>query len=184
MNKHQAMASLISVIPDDFAIIFIGKYLHFSCKRKGILFLDDGPFNISFSLGMILPVKKNVFIFCDDAYAIRNLSEFMQLAASKCKNLYVCLLVSGVYNGVHSPTIFSGVNSKYSLFHGLGFFTFDYTKYINQNNIKAIELGITRNNGPIIILIDIESDNKKPKKANMVSKRNMTEFINFLQAEE
>ncbi len=183
MNRKKIFEAIINTIPPDCAIVVIGNNLNYNNKRKDILFLGDEPFNLSFCLGIILTIKKKVFILCEDEYAIKNLSEFMQMAVSNCNNLYIFLLVSGKYNSVNSPTIFNSINSKYSLFHGLGFFTLDYTKYFNSNNLKAIELGVTKNRGPAIMLVDVELDrNNSNRKVSGPDELN--NFLEFLAVEE
>lgn len=189
MKRHTAIRVCLSAFKSDDLVIIIGKSLHYEAEKydKGnILYLDDTDYMISFSLGIALAVDKRVFIICEEGYFIRNLSELVQAAASKLKNLYLILLCSGeysIFNG--TPTPFDSVNSKQAIFYNMGFLVHNYTKHFDlPNTTKELSKIFDRVRPPMVGFIIPDVDVKKMEFVDIDYKKNAQKIKEFLALPE
>ena len=128
-----------SIDKDDLAI-FIGKNLYSGIisDRTNNIYLDYQDGAIAMCLGMSLFYDKNIYVFFDDYYALRNLGDILSVAVSGNKNIRLVALISGNYRGIESfPTIFSNMTSSSSLFFNMGFLIHDYTRHIKNDSESA-----------------------------------------------
>jgi len=167
MRRYTGVRILTQAILDCDLAVYIGKDV---CKEayryrqhdSNLYFSDEEEGLISFALGMAIGTDKRIFIFCEDQYFIRNMSEFMQAGVSKCKNFVVVLLVSGSYTNVpNTPLIFDEVNSQHGILYNMGFMVHNYSNFFKQyrNPIKHIREFWARIRGPLAILLF--TDNRK-----------------------
>jgi hypothetical protein len=168
MRRHTFIRLMHQAIKPDDVAIFIGDdvcreaHIH---DRPGNLYLSDNDdYMLSLVLGVALNTKLNVFVFCEDSYLIRNLSELAQMAVSKLVNLRVVVYNSKVY--LDKPflhNIMGSVANPHGLFFNMGFKVHDYSKSFNRqrNPLKELEGYWNTVVGPVIVLMNIQESNKK-----------------------
>lgn len=166
MKRHTAIRVCLQALTKEDLAIVIGEDLCKEAKaydKGNTLYLEDIDYMISFSLGIAMSVSKKVFVICEEGYFIRNLSELMQAAASKLKNLYLILLCSGEYSVFNNaPTPFDSVNSKQAVFYNMGFLVHNYTKQFDlPNTAKELSRIFGRVKPPMVGFIKLDVGTKK-----------------------
>lgn len=160
MKRQSALRVLISCLCDNDIAIFAGEGVcseAYKYDRTGNFYMP-GDYAGAFGVGIANGTSKRVFLFCEDAYIIRNFSEVAQIAASRCRNLLLVIIRSNAYQDTgFQPTLSINISGlKNSLFN-LGFLVHNYTHHLKMNNpvkeIKAIWNGIR---GPVAVFVDVE----------------------------
>jgi hypothetical protein len=168
MKRFTAVRIATQALTSSDVAVFIGEDI---CKEAASyrdspanVFLPDTiDYLISFTIGMAIATDKKIFVFCEDQYFIRNMSELMQAGVSKCRNLFFILLINGRHTSVDvAPLIFDSVNSRHGILYNMGFLVHDYTKHFNnsRNPIKDIREFWKRSRGPLAILLHTDKGTK------------------------
>jgi len=187
MRRYTGVRVLTQTILDCDLAVYIGKDI---CKEayqyrqhdNNLYLSDEEEGLISFALGMAIGTDKRIFVFCEDQYFIRNMSEFMQAGVSKCKNFVVVLFVSGGYTNVsNTPLIFDEVNSQHGILYNMGFMVHNYSNFFKQhkNPIKHIRKFWARIRGPLAVLLPV--DNRKKDMPVVELSKNMTATKEFIR---
>ena len=169
MKRYTGVRVLCQAMLDSDVGIFIGEGIcreasSYVDKDKVLFFSDYDDYAISLSLGVALGTDKRIFVFCEDNYFARNLSELMQAGISKCRNIFFILFVGGLYNEVSAtPVVFDSVNSQHGILYNIGFLVHDYSKFFknSKNPIKEIRDVWSRTKGPLAVLLKTERSNKQ-----------------------
>ena len=192
MKRFTAVRVLTqALLPADIAV-FIGEEI---CREAApyrdhpanIFFADDEDYLLSLVLGMAMCTNKRIFIFCEDQYFIRNLSEIMQIGVSKCKNIFLVLFINGHYTSVDgAPIIFDGINSQHGVMYNLGFLVHDYTKHFknSRNPIKEIREVWVRTRGPLAVLLKTEKGTKQTKEVAFTTFSDLERITEFILNDE
>jgi len=161
MNSKKAIKIMLSCIKDNDVIIFLGSGL---CKeayeydRNGNFYIQDNNCNgLSLALGIAMNTNKRVFVFCTDSDLIKNISYMLNIAVSRCKNIFVVVLVSGKYQESGGQVnIFNSISSPKNLLFSMGFLVFDYTFHLKtKNTVKELNQLIERSIGPVVSIIKV-----------------------------
>ena len=169
MKRFTAVRVLAQALLDCDVAIFIGEGI---CKEAApyvtagahLMIPDTEDYLISFALGMALGTDKRVFVFCDDNYILRNISELMQAGITKTRNFFIMIFTSGEYPSVpHTPNIFASANSKHGMLYELGFVVHDYTNQfrLHKNPLSIIKQILDRTRGPLSVIIKTDCGTKK-----------------------
>lgn len=190
--KRQTIIKLFSsyLSTNDLAI-FAGNNIcreAFLYDREGNFYVEDETgIGISLALGIAMCTDKRVFIFCDDFYLLKELSASVHISLSRCKNIFLVVLVSGEYQySGHNPTIFNEISAYKTMMFGAGFITNDYTKHFsNVQKSKDVKKILHNLYGPIFISIHIDlGENKKIGKINLTTEEKLERLTTFLSVEE
>ena len=163
MKSKKAIKTMLSCIKDNDVVIFSGNEL---CKeayeydREGNFYIRDNNCNgLPLALGIAMNTNKRVFVFCTDSDLIKNISYMLNIAVSRCKNIFVVVLVSGKYQESGGQVnIFDSISSPKNLLFSMGFLVFDYTFHLkNKNTIKELNQLIERSIGPLVSLVKVSS---------------------------
>jgi hypothetical protein len=188
MKRYTAIRVLTKALIENDIAIFIGEDIcreAYPYHRKGNFYFTDLDYLLSFCVGVAMTTDKRIFVFCEDRYFVRNLSELMHAAFSRCKNLFLILLNNKVYPQTDSPIIFESINSKHGLLYNMGFVVHDYTKHFNLNNpIKEISLIFKNARGPMITLIKTDKGIKKLSNIEVDLKSNAKSLKTFILNKE
>jgi hypothetical protein len=155
-----------------------GSYLFFSDKEDYIL---------SMALGMAMCTDKRIFVFCDDQYFIRNMSEAMQMGVSKSRNLYIVLFIAGEYLDVpDTPNIFGSVNSQHGVLYNMGFIVHDYKTHFknSRNPINFVRETWDRVRGPLIVLLVTTKGSKQMPEIKFSSREDVMSTKEFILNED
>lgn len=190
MKRQSIIKLFTSYLNDNDLAIFAGNNI---CKeaflhdRKGNFYIEDEiGIGISLALGIAMCTDKRVFIFCDDFYFLKELSASMQIALSKCKNIFLVILVSGEYQHTgRNPTIFNEIAAPKTVLFGMGFLINDYTKHFSSIQTSKSVKSILKNlYGPVAILIYVNlGENKKVDKIGLTVMERMKRLTEFLSVE-
>lgn len=167
MKRYSAVRVFNGALRDGDIGIFIGDGIckeSFEYDRPGNLYLSERKNMISLGLGIAMCTDKRVFIFCDDSYLVRNISEAAHISISKCSNIYLVILVSGVYLDVgKQPTIFNSLTAPRAMFFNMGFKVHNYGIHFknNKNPTKNIRAILGRAKGPLVVTLDLDHGTKK-----------------------
>lgn len=190
MKRYSVIRILNGAMEKGDVGIFVGDDVcseTFANHRDGNLYLpnDEGVFGLG--LGMAMNTPKRVFIFCDDAYFLRNMGEVLHIAASKCRNIYVVVLVSGTYSGnAKHPTIFKSIHSPVGMLFNMGFMVHDYKRHFknSRNPIKEIRAIWQKSKGPLAVIIEVENSTKVFPNNYPTEEKSISDIINFIQNKE
>jgi hypothetical protein len=166
MKRYSVIRILSQALEKSDIGIFIGREISkeaAALNRDGNLYIMDHEQVFSMGLGIAMNTTKRVFIFCDDAYFLKSASEILQIAVSKCKNIFVVVLVSGFYcDNMKFPTIFKSIHSPVGMLFNIGFMIHDYKKHFknSRNPTKEIKSIWQKVKGPLTVLIDVEIGGK------------------------
>jgi hypothetical protein len=188
MKRFTGVRILTQALSESDLAIFIGKGI---CREaqpyvphKFNLFMsDDTNYLISFALGIAMCTDKRVFVFCEDQYFIKNMSEFMQAGVSRCKNFFVVMFVNGVYTSVPAtPTIFDSVSSQHGTLYNMGFLVHDYKQHFknSRNPVKEIRAIWERMRGPLAVLLPTEKGNKNLPDISFSDKKSLADTKKFI----
>lgn len=191
MRRYTAVRVLTQAMESSDLAIYIGENV---CKEaypykqheNNLYFTDEIDGLISFALGIAMGTLKRVFVYCEDQYFIRNISEFIQVGVSKCKNFIMVLLVSGSYTSINgAPTIFDAVGSQHGVLFNCGTLVHDYTRFfkLHKNPVKHIREFWSRTRGPLSILLRVETSYKELPGISFSSANDMIRVGKFIQDE-
>lgn len=178
MKRYTGVRVLTQALKDPDVAILIGEgivreaqpYLN---QGSHLFFDGEEDYLLSMALGMSMCTDKRVFVFCEEQYFTRNLSEFLQIGISKCRNFYVVLFVNGSYSCVpNTPTPFGSVSNQHGVLFNMGFIVHDYKGQfkLKKNPTKTIKQFLERAKGPLAILLPTEHYNKKFPEVPMSTK--------------
>jgi hypothetical protein len=187
MKRYSVIRVLNGAMEKGDVGIFIGDDIcreAFANSREGNLYLpnDEGVFSLG--LGIAMSTSKRIFIFCDDAYFLRNMGEVLHIAASKCRNVYIVVLVSGVYYGnAKHPTIFKSIHSPIGMLFNMGFIVHDYKRHFknSRNPVKEIRAIWQRSKGPLAVIIEVENSTKIFPDNYPAEEKSLSDVMNFIQ---
>jgi hypothetical protein len=159
MKRQTVLKILISCLNDDDIAIFAGSGIcreAYNYDRVGN-FYTSCDYMGAFAIGIAIGSKRRVFIFCEDEYFIKNLSEAAQMAVSRCKNLVYVVLRSGMYQDTgFQPTISADIGGLKNSMFNLGFLVHNYTDYMKMTNPKKEIRSIWKSiRGPLAVFVDI-----------------------------
>lgn len=189
--KRQGVIKLFSsYLKENDLAIFAGNNI---CKeaylydRKGNFYVEDETgIGLSLALGMAMCTDKRVFIFCDDYYFLKELSASMHIALSKCKNIFLVVLVSGEYQHTgRNPTVFKEVPAFKTILFGMGFLINDYTKHFETvQSSKSVKSILKNLYGPVVILMYVDlGENKKVEEISLTIVERVKRLTEFLSVE-
>lgn len=190
MRRYSVVRILAGALEKGDIGIFIGNDVcseAFAYHREGNLYLpyDEGIFSVG--LGMSMNTTKRVFIFCDDAYFLKNMGEVLHIAASKCRNIFVVVLVSGVYSGdAKHPTIFKSIHSPIGMLFNMGFMVHDYKRHFknSRNPVKEIRSIWQKSRGPLAVIVEVENSTKVFPDNYPTEEKSLADIISFIQNKE
>lgn len=190
MKRLKIIKLFSSYLKDNDLAIFAGgdicreAYLY---DRSGnFYFEDEAGIGLSLALGIAMNTNKRVFIFCDDCYLIKNLGASMQLAVSRCKNIILVVLVSGIYRDHgKNPTIFNSISAYKTMMFGAGFLINDYTKHFSTvPSSKGVQNLLKNLHGPIFISIHVGSEiSEGVDEINLTIEERLKRLTTFLLTE-
>lgn len=186
--KRQSVVKLFSsYLKENDLAIFAGNNI---CKeaylydRKGNFYVEDETgIGLPLALGMAMCTDKRVFIFCDDYYFLKELSASVHIALSKCKNIFLVVLVSGEYQHTgHNPTIFNEINAVKTIMFGAGFLINDYTKHFSSvQSAKEIKNILKNLYGPLFTVINVDlGENRKVNEIDLTKLQQTERLTSFL----
>jgi hypothetical protein len=166
--------------------VFIGEGL---CKeamlydRPGNLYFYDYDNMLSFSLGLAMCSSRRVFIFCDDSYFVKSISEVAHIAVSKCSNIYLVVLISGYYMDIGKlPNIFRSLAAPQNIMFSMGFLVHNYTGHFKsiKNPEKEINAIWKKSKGPLAAILNLDFGLKKIDIELPTLKESMSRLEGFL----
>jgi thiamine pyrophosphate-dependent acetolactate synthase large subunit-like protein len=190
MKRYSVIRILNGALEKGDVGIFIGDDVcreTFPYHREGNLYLpyDEGTFSVG--LGIAMNTLKRVFIFCDDAYFLKNMGEVLHIAASKCRNIFIIVLVSGVYSGsAKHPTIFKSIHSPIGMLFNMGFVVHDYKRHFknSRNPVKEIRAIWQKSKGPLAVVVEVEGSSKVFLDNYILEEKSLSDIMNFIQNKE
>lgn len=191
MKRYNVVKLFSSYLKSDDLAIFAGSsickeaYLH---DRPGNFYVEDETgVGISLALGMAMCTDKRVFIFCDDYYFLKEIGSSVHVALSKCKNIFLVVLISGEYiHTGNNPTIFNEIPAYKTMLFSVGFITNDYTKHFsNVQRSKEVKNILSNLYGPIFISIHIDlGENKKAGEVDLTTEEKVERLTVFLSTKD
>ena len=164
MKKKSVIATLMGAISEDDIGLFIGDSICSEAVQRdrtsNVYIRSAYDYGISIGVGMAMNTDRRVFIFCEDSYFLRNVSESVHAAVSKCRNLYIIIVVSGMYNNFeYCYTIYNNIMSPRNLLYDMGFMVHNYNKQLSHTKDSSDEIRATwgKIKGPLAITIDVEN---------------------------
>jgi hypothetical protein len=188
MKRYTGMRVLTQALLDSDIGIFIGKDL---CKEahpyrqheSNLYFPDTKEGLLSVALGMAMCTDKRIFVFCEDHYAIRNMSELMHIGVSRCKNIFVVLFVSNFYPAVeNAPNIFGSINNQHGVLYNMSLLVHDYANFFKEsrNPINTIRHYWERSKGPLVALMKTTKGSKQMPDMGLSSKEDLERTKEFI----
>jgi len=185
MNRKKIMNGINDIILNSDILFCVGKPLvseaKFHSEQTVFYHPDDSVDVISVAVGVAMSTEKRVIIIMEDCYLLRHINSILQAVVSKCKNLYLFLIVSNVYNTLLiQETIFSVIRDIRSTMFSLGFFTYNHSNYFKSKpEIKKLKEIFKAARGPFITFIEL-TDSKVYK--NELNINSILEFCNGIKS--
>lgn len=192
MKRNSVIRILSKAMEEGDVGIFIGKGVcgeAFLYDRKGNLYVSETDNILSLGLGIAMCSKRRVFIFCEDSYFLNNLADASHIAVSKCNNIFIVLLVTGIYTDIgNHPTIFNSLSAPKAMLYNMGFIIHNYTRQFknSRNPIKEINAIWSRAKGPLVATVEVDRGGKKvflPAGKEIDSMKTISHFIKDLNVE-
>ena len=188
MKRFTGVRILTQALLDVDLAVYIGddvckEAFPYTKNTKSLFFSDKQDYVISMALGISMCTDKRVFVFCEDQYLSRNLSELVNVGVSQCRNFYIILFINERYTVIdHTPIAFNSINSRVGVFYNLGLLVHNYDRYFKNiksplNDIRAIW---SRAKGPLIALLKTEKGVKKLPEIKFSSKEDLLNIQKFL----
>ena len=191
MKRLNIIKLFSSYLKDNDLAIFAGgnicKEAYLYDRPGNFYFEDETGIGLSLALGIVMNTNKRVFVFCDDYYFIKDLSASLHLAISRCKNIFIVVLVSGIYQDRgKNPTIFNSISAYKTMMFGAGFITNDYTKHFSTvPRSKGVQNLLKNLYGPIFISIHVGlEESKEVGEINLTIEERSKRLITFLLTED
>lgn len=166
MKKSLILKMFNNCLNDEDISIYIGNNVYVKkdgLLREGSLCLNSSKGTLSICLGIAVNTSRKVFMFCDDLFLMNNMDELLHIGVSKCNNIYIIVLSNGTYpdNPKH-PTIFNSIKSMTGILFNMGFSLHDYKRHLKnlKNPAKEIKAIWEKAKGPLVIIQEVETDNK------------------------
>jgi hypothetical protein len=178
-----------SLNPND-AIVVSGKDLcteAFKQDDDRFLYLPDNfGQSLSLAIGVALSNNKRVFFLCEDYYLLNNLSAAAQAAATRNKNIFLVVFISGQYQFADGmPNIFKSLPRPKSILFDMGFTTHDYSKmYQTADGAKTTSFKLLNARGPLSIYITVDPGQKDLEDINFNLEENLKRFSMFMVTSE
>ena len=190
MKRYSAIRIFNKAMEEGDIGMFIGEAVckeAFAYDRPGNLYLSKHENLLSVGLGMAMCSKRKIFMFCDDEYFLRNISEAAHIAVSKCENVYLVVLISGVYTDVtKAPTIYDSIMSLHGILFNMGFIVHDYKRQFRntRNPIREINLIWNRIRGPLAVLLEVDKGTKNLPADYLSEKKSLLRTKEFIVSNE
>lgn len=180
MTRYMTLKTFLKKVYSEDILIFTGNGLsqeayNFDAENH-FYFLDNFGVSIPFALGLAMCIERRVFVFVGEGDLIRNLGSMVQVAASKCKNMFVVVLNNDCYEEVGGyPNVFQNIRNFRGLLADLGMLMFDFTSQMDSRHpLDALADNVDRLVGPSAVLIKVSNSNKKYKKEIDLSPEEIT----------
>lgn len=192
MKRYTGVRVLTQSLLDVDLAIYIGEGIckeafPYAKKGRSLFFSDEQDYVISIALGIAMCTDKRVFVFCEDQYLVRNLSELINVGVSKCRNFFIVLFINERYTAIdNAPIALSAINSRSGIFYNLSMLVHNYDSYFKnlKNPLKHIRGIWSRAKGPLIALLKTEKGVKNLPEIKFSSKEDLLEVQTFIQDEE
>lgn len=188
MNRADVLKILISAMQDEDIGIFTGAGLCTEaslCRRNGNVYINNYDNVISIAIGIASSSARRVFVFCDDFYFLRNISESVQASVSRCKNIYLVILNSNTYNDVgNHPTIYKSMSAPRNLLFDMGYSVHDYKRQISNMADSSSEIRSIwdKVNGPLAVVIEVKCNDFTEMDTDFAEqKTSIEELLNFMK---
>lgn len=186
MKRYSIVRILSNAMEEGDIGVFIGDGIcreAFAYDRPGNLYLEPHDNMFSVVLGLASCTQRRVFMFCDDEYFLRNMSELAHIAISRCENIYIILLVSGKYISVGKhPTIYDSVSSMHGILFNMGFIVHDYKRHFknSKNPVKEINVIWSRIRGPLAVILRTDEGIRNFKDDYPSEKSSISKVMKFI----
>jgi len=147
----------LTLLEDNDVVIVAGKSLCeevFRYDKDGYFYIENSNgIAASLALGMAMNTDKRVFVLCTDYEFLKEVGASLQIAVSKCINIFYVLFDEGRYiDDGNSPTIFRELSSIEGLFFNFGFGVDMYSAYINKGgSLDSLREILIKTKGPNLI---------------------------------
>lgn len=181
MDRKKLLSNIKSIISPQDRLLFLGTTI---CSEynglidNNIALMPDSTIDyFSIMLGMAMSKSNRFFCVCEDNYLLRHFTSILQIAASKCINIFIIILVTEEYSDNNElPTIYSSLRSTKGIIFNAGILSHDYTAYLkNKTSIAQLVNILHGTLGPVISLVNVED---KRLKCNLTHKSSdLTKFF-------
>jgi thiamine pyrophosphate-dependent acetolactate synthase large subunit-like protein len=184
MKRDVMLKKFCSFLTDADIVIFgsndLSKEASEIYKPGHFYITDNFSLAVSLGLGIAMCTDKRVFVFVGEGDILRDFGIILQMAASKCQNIFLIIFNNGVYqNAGGFPNIFNKMISQMSVLFSLGCRTFNLTKDFEKKETRDTKHFIARATGPIAMILN--TDKSKNVYADIKVKNYMEEFKELLR---
>ena len=190
MKRYNVIKLFSSYLKENDLAVFAGtnicKETYLNDTDRNFYIEDETGIGLSLALGIALSTDKRVFLFCDDYYFIKELSAAINIALTRCQNLFLVVLNSGEYQySGNNPTIFNDIPAFKTIMFGTGFLINDYTKHFsNVREAKGVINLLENLHGPIFIVININlGENKNMDEIDLTTEEKLERLTASLSKE-
>jgi len=167
--------------------IFVGDEISreaYAYDRPSNLYIkDESYYSISMALGIAIGTERRVFIFCEDSYLIRNLSEMAHLAVSAKKNIFIIVHQKGFYLSKKKlPTIFNSLSNPHGVLFNMGFKVHDYSKSFStkRNPLNELKGNWKFAVGPLVVLMRLSNGTKSLVPVPLTTEQSIIRLKDFI----
>lgn len=157
----------LSLLEDNDIVVVAGKGLCeevYRYDRNGYFYIENSNgVAASVALGIAMNTNKRVFVLCNDYDLLKEVGASIQVAASKCINIFYVLFVEGRYvDDGNSPTVLERLSSIEGALFNFGFGVDMYDDYFHKDGcLKELKGILDKTKGPDLITVRVGIGHKK-----------------------
>ncbi len=188
-TRKKILNGINDLVFDTDIVFCIGTTLYKESPKftESTVFLNDN-FTDFFSMitGVAMATSKRVLIIVEDQYLLRHFNSILQLAVSRCTNLFVIVLVTNLYEtSVSQPNLFNALRSVKGMLFNAGVLVHEYTDYFETKaNVKKLKDIYYNTIGPVVGMASATNNRLYNTNTDDIITKELNTISEFIQNEE
>jgi len=186
ITRKRVLTGIKDLVSQDDIVFCIGKTLskEASIFTEHTIFIDDNFVDfLSIITGLAMTTERRVLIIIEDQYMLKYFNTILQIAVSKCTNLFIITIVTSLYDVVIPQTnLFNTLRSIKGILFNSGILTHEYTKYFETKaSVKQLKGIYDSTIGPVIGLVAISSNRLYNVGDNVSTFKDLSDLGEYIQ---
>jgi hypothetical protein len=189
LTRKKILNSIKDLVFDTDVVFCIGPTL---CKEssgftESTVFLDNNFVDFfSVVIGVAMSTNKRILVVVEDQYLLRYFNSMLQMAVSKCTNLFVIVVVTSLYEpSIRQVNLFNALRSVKGLLFNSGVLTHEYTNYFETKaSIKQLKSIYYHTLGPVVGLVVASSNRVYNTNFDSIITRDLKSISEFIKNKE
>jgi hypothetical protein len=184
LTRKRILNGISSLVFDTDIVFCIGATLYKEAPKftESTVFLDNNFVDFfSVITGIAMSTDKRVLVIVEDQYLLRHFNAILQLAVSKCSNLFMIVIVTALYDAsIPQVNLFNSLRSVKGVLFNSGVLAHDYTHYFESAAaIKQLKKVYLYTVGPVVGVAEVSNNKLYANVTNTITTdfEEISEFI-------